>query len=87
MIQEKRILDEFLELIQIPCSTLKEREIADLLTKRLEAFGFTVEEDNAGEKLGGNAGNLVATLKGNVPSAPMIMLTAHMDCVEPCAQY
>lgn len=28
MIQEKRILDEFLELIQIPCSTLKEREIA-----------------------------------------------------------
>ena len=85
MIQEKRILDEFLELIQIPCSTLKEREIADLLTKRLEAFGFTVEEDNAGEKLGGNAGNLVATLKGNVPSAPMIMLTAHMDCVEPCA--
>ena len=84
MIQEKRILDEFLELIQIPCSTLKEREIADLLTKRLEDLGFTVEEDNAGEKLGGNAGNLVATRKGNVPSAPMIMLTAHMDCVEPC---
>ena len=27
----------------------------------------------------------MATLKGNVPSAPMIMLTAHMDCVEPCA--
>lgn len=84
MIQEKRVLDEFFELVQIRCSTLDEREMADLLTKRLTDLGFTVEEDDAGQKLGGNTGNLVATLKGNVPSAPMIMLTAHMDCVEPC---
>lgn len=85
MIQEKRVLDEFFELVQIPCSTLNERVVADLLTKRLEDLGFTVVEDTAGEKLGGNTGNLVATRKGTVPEAPMIMLTAHMDCVEPCA--
>ncbi|MBQ1614365.1 MAG: M20/M25/M40 family metallo-hydrolase [Selenomonas sp.] len=83
MIDEKRVLAEFLELVQIRCSTHDEREVADLLTKRLQALGGTVHEDNAGEKLGGNTGNLVADFAGTV-DAPTVMLTAHMDCVEPC---
>jgi di/tripeptidase len=49
MIDEKRVLAEFLELVQIRCSTHDEREVADLLTKRLQALGGTVHEDNAGE--------------------------------------
>lgn len=85
MINEERVLKEFFEFIQIPCSSLNEREIADILIKRLTDLGFSIEEDDAGKKLGGNTGNIVATRKGNVSSAPMIMLTAHMDCVEPCA--
>lgn len=84
MIQEKRLLDEFFELLRMYTPTLGEREIADLLTKRLEGLGFTVVEDDGGAKLGGTAGNLVATRKGTVPEAPMIMLTAHMDTVQPC---
>lgn len=83
-IDEKRVLDEFFQLVQIPCSTLKEREMADLLTEKLTALGGTVHEDTAGEKLGGNAGNLIADFAGNVEGAPTVMLTAHMDCVEPC---
>ncbi|MBO5589343.1 MAG: peptidase M20, partial [Anaerovibrio sp.] len=83
MINEQRVLDEFLELVQIRCSTHDEREIADLLTKRLEALGGTVKEDNAGSKIGGNTGNLVADFPGTI-EAPTTMLTAHMDCVEPC---
>lgn len=85
-INEKRILAEFLELVQIKSSTLDEREIADLLTKRLTELGGKVTEDNAGEKLGGNTGNLVADFpatKGK-ENTPAVMLTAHMDCVEPC---
>lgn len=84
MIQEKRLLNEFFELLQMYTPTLGEREIADLLTKRLEGLGFTVVEDDGGKKLGGTAGNLVATRKGTIPDAPMIMLTAHMDNVQPC---
>ena len=83
MIDEKRVLAEFLELVQIRCSTGDERQVADLLTRRLTALGGTVREDKAGEKLGGNAGNLVADFPGTI-EAPTIMLTAHMDCVEPC---
>ena len=83
MINEKRVLEEFLELVQIRCSTRDEREVADLLTKKLTDLGGTVREDKAGEKLGGNTGNLVADFPGTI-EAPTIMLTAHMDCVEPC---
>ena len=87
MINEERVLKEFLELIHIRCSTHDEREIGDLLTKRLQELGGTVKEDHAGEKLGGNCGNLVADFPATAgkESAPTVMLTAHMDCVEPCA--
>ena len=79
MINEQRVLDEFLELVQIRCSTHDEREVADLLTKRLTELGGTVKEDKAGEKIGGNTGNLVADFPGTV-DGPTVMLTAHMDC-------
>ena len=36
MIDRKRVLAGFLELIAIPCSTHDERQIGDLLTKRLQ---------------------------------------------------
>lgn len=85
MINKKRVLDEFFELVQIKCSTRQEREVGDLLTRRLKELGCTVAEDDAGEKLGGNCGNLVANLKGNIPGAPTVMFAAHIDCVEPCA--
>ena len=87
MINKECIRKEFLELIQIRCSTHDEREIGDLLTKRLQELGGTVKEDQAGEKLGGNCGNLVADFPATagMEKVPTVMLTAHMDCVEPCA--
>lgn len=83
MINRERVFAEFMELVQVDCPSLGEREIGDLLTKRLEEIGCTVVEDKAGEKLGGNCGNLIATFPGNT-DAPVILLAAHMDCVEPC---
>ena len=86
MIDKKRVLNEFFALVSIRCSTLNEREIADLLTARLSALGAAeIHEDDAGKALGGNCGNIIANFKGTVADAPTVMLTAHMDCVEPCA--
>ncbi|MDD4600480.1 Peptidase T [bioreactor metagenome] len=85
MINQKRMLDEFCELVQITCSSGKERKMVDLMKPRLEKLGLEVTEDQAGEKLGGNAGNVLAYLKGNVSGAPVIMMSAHLDCVEPCS--
>ena len=86
MIDKKRVLDTFFELVSIPCSTLDERAMGDLLTARLRSLGAAeIHEDGAGKALGGNCGNIVANFKGTVTGSPTVMLTAHMDCVEPCA--
>ena len=86
MIDQQRVLADFLHLVSIRCSTLDEREIGDLLTERLRELGAAeIHEDAAGKFLGGNCGNIVANFKGTATDAPTVMLTAHMDCVEPCA--
>jgi len=84
MINKERMLAEFFELVKIKCSTRDERQVADILKTRLAALGMKVTEDNAGEKIGGNCGNVLAYIEGTVQGAPTIMLSAHMDCVEPC---
>jgi len=84
MINKQRMLAEFFELVKIKCSTRDERQVADILKARLADLGMEVTEDKAGEKIGGNCGNVLAYIEGTVPGAPTIMLSAHMDCVEPC---
>lgn len=84
MVNSERILNEFLELTRITSPTLAEREIAEVLKGKLEAIGLKVIEDHAGQLIGGNCGNLVATLPSIMPEAPVLLLSAHMDCVEPC---
>lgn len=84
MINKKRVFDEFKELTSIYCPSLNEREVADILTKKLNDIGFSVIEDNAGEKLSGRCGNLIATLEANAENLPSVMFAGHMDCVEPC---
>ena len=85
MINKERMLAEFFELVKIKCSTKAERQVADVLKGRLTALGMEVFEDNTGEKIGGNCGNLIAYTEGTVQGAPALMLSAHMDCVEPCS--
>ncbi len=84
MINQDRMLAEFFELVKIKCSTRQEREVADVLKARLVELGLEVTEDNVGEKIGGNCGNVLAYKQGTLQDAPTLMLSAHMDCVEPC---
>lgn len=84
MINQKRMLANFFELVKIKCSTKAERQVADILKVQLAELGMEVTEDHAGEKIGGNCGNVIAYTEGTVQGAPALMLSAHMDCVEPC---
>lgn len=84
MVNRERMLQEFFELVKVRCSTRAEREVADLLKERLQELGLTVTEDRTGEKLNGNCGNVFGYLQGTVANAPVLLLSAHMDCVEPC---
>lgn len=82
MVNEQRLVDLFMDLVKIDSETRKERLMADRLKVELEKLGLEVHEDNTGEKIGGNAGNLIGVLKGNV-DAPALLLSAHMDRVSP----
>ncbi|EGW40544.1 M20/M25/M40 family metallo-hydrolase [Desulfosporosinus sp. OT] len=83
MINRERLLAELFELIKIDSPTRNERQIADILKKRLEGLGMVVTEDQAGMAIGGNCGNIFAYLPGNLPQAPILLLSAHMDTVDP----
>ena len=81
-VNEQRAVDEFQELTAIDAPSFGERQMADRLIVKLKELGFEVEEDNAGEHFGGNAGNLYAYLPGDLPG-DSVLLSGHMDTVEP----
>ena len=85
MINQERLLQEFMELIQIDSETKHERIICDVLKEKLTALGLDVVEDNTTGITGHGAGNLVATLNGNA-DGPVIYFTCHMDTVTPGTQ-
>ncbi len=84
MVNRERMLKEFFELVKINCSSGKEREVGDLVKSKLKELGIEALEDKAGKKTGGNCGNITAYVKGTVAGAPVVMLSAHLDSVEPC---
>ena len=85
MITGERVLADFFELVRINSPTRGEREVADYLKQRLAHLNMEVTEDETGMAISGNCGNVLAYMKGNVSGAPILLLSAHMDCVEPCS--
>lgn len=83
MINQERIKNLLLEFVQIDSHSRKEREIAERIKKYCEEMGAQVEIDDAGEKVGGNSGNVIARFPGTITSAEPIMMSAHMDTVVP----
>ena len=82
MVNNKRLLDTFLEYIQIDSETGNEKNFADRMVKDLEALGGKVTVDNAGEKINSNGYNVYATFEGTLPG-DSIIYSCHMDTVKP----
>ena len=83
MIDPARMKDEFLELAGISSLSRREGAIARRLEGILKGMGASVEVDDAGEKIGGETGNLLARFTGTKAGAPPFLLSAHMDTVGP----
>lgn len=81
-VNEKRIVDLFKKLVETDSPSRGERQLCDILKKELEKLGIDCFEDSAGEKIGGNCGNLYACVEGDL-DLPPILFSAHMDTVEP----
>ena len=71
MINQVRLVNAFCELVKIDSPSDEEEDVAKHLTERLENMGFNVARDDHG--------NLIASEEGADP----LMLSAHMDTVEP----
>ena len=82
MIDSKRILQNFKELVSLDSPSLDERLVCEYIKKYLKNLGIDAVEDNAGEKIGGTTGNLYAYLDGTI-DGESVLFAAHMDTVEP----
>lgn len=82
MIDRNRLAETFQSLVSIDSVSREEGRLAQELAKLLAKLGAETRFDRAGEKVGGDTGNLIAWLKGTA-SLPPLLLSAHMDTVEP----
>jgi tripeptide aminopeptidase len=83
LINPERLKNLLIELIKIDSLSRKEYDVAMRLKREMEDLGAQVSIDDAGERVGGNVGNLVARFTGTAPEAMPILLSAHMDTVVP----
>lgn len=81
-INRDRLYATFMDLCATDSEPRSERLLADKLTALLSDLGFAVSEDDTGEKIGGNAGNMFARLEGSASGEP-VLFSCHMDRVTP----
>jgi tripeptide aminopeptidase len=80
------LVDLFLELCALPSPSGKERVVTDRVTAYLTELGLEWDEDDAGERLDGDAGNVYCRIPPtNGESGTPIFLCAHTDTVPPDA--
>ncbi len=72
MINKQRLIDTFIELVQIDSPSGEEQKFAQFLAEKLTKIGGTVQFDTTG--------NLIAKFAG---AGEPFILNAHMDTVEP----
>ncbi len=81
-ISRERLTSLFLDLVRIDSHSRQERAVAERLARELGGLGADVWIDDAGTKVGGTTGNVLARIAGTV-DAPPLLLSAHMDTVIP----
>lgn len=83
MVNKERLVSDFLEFVRIDSESKHEGDFAKHIARILHKMGAKVFVDNAGEKIGGETGNVIGKFPGNKPGAPPVLLAAHMDTVKP----
>jgi tripeptide aminopeptidase len=82
MVNQNRLAETFKFLAEIDSVSKEEQTLCMEIKRILESMGAETRVDDAGGKIGGNTGNLIAKFKGN-RKVPPLLLNAHMDTVEP----
>ncbi|MBV9338413.1 MAG: M20/M25/M40 family metallo-hydrolase [Solirubrobacterales bacterium] len=77
--ERERLHETFAALCRIESPSGRERACADWVAGELRRMGLEVDEDDAGPRVGSNAGNLLARIEG--AGRDTILLCAHLDTV------
>jgi tripeptide aminopeptidase len=77
------VVDLFTQLAAVPSPPGEEREVADRVVGYLAEIGLDVDEDDAGERIGSTAGNLLARVEPTSDGGTPLFLCAHLDTVPP----
>lgn len=87
MVNQKRLVDNFIMLARIKSFSGQEREIAEALISKLEYLGSSTKnklvKDSIFSLKTDDAGNIYAFLPGNADGFESLMLCCHMDTVRP----
>jgi tripeptide aminopeptidase len=83
MIEKQRMTEYVMDLIRIDSLSRREKEVGLRLKKDMEEIGGECFFDNACEKVNGNVGNLIVSIRGNKSNANPFFLSSHMDTVGP----
>jgi len=81
-VPQAEVVSLFTELAALPSPPGDERAVADRVGAYMADLGLNVSEDDAGEKIGSNAGNLYARVEPTDGGMPLF-LCAHLDTVPP----
>ena len=76
------VVSLFTELAALPSPPGDERAVADVVGEYMRNLGLDVTEDDAGARIGSNAGNLYARVEATDGGTPLF-LCAHLDTVPP----
>src|SRR5699024_7563982 len=80
---KERLIDQFMEMVQVDSETGHEREIADYLLKIFKEMDDEVYEDDTQKETGYGAGNIFVRLKGDDEKAEPVYFTVHIDTIVP----
>jgi tripeptide aminopeptidase len=77
------VVSLFTELAALPSPPGEERIVADRVAAYLRDLGLDVAEDDAGARIGSNAGNLYTRIAPTVETGTPLFFCAHLDTVPP----
>ena len=84
MLKLHRLSEEFARQAAISSPSRREGAMARYLADRFTALGGVIAWDGCGARIGGEADNLIVRFAGTGREAAPLMLSVHMDTVEPC---
>ena len=82
MINEKRLIKTFTDLVKIDSESRNEKNVASYIEKKIKKLKLKYKFDNSKKLTGSNVGNLIIYKKDN-NSKKFFVLSSHMDTVVP----